>query len=69
MRQWMQESVLQTANAGVLISDKGPLYLYIIQQCTFLHSKSCMQDSLLQTACAGTAISEGRLQCLSNRRL
>ena len=49
IRLWMQESLYQTANAGVSISDTGCRRLYIRQR---------MQETLYQTADAGVSINQ-----------
>ena len=78
IRHRMQETLYQTFNAGVCITNnecrglyirQGSICLHMIQWCMFLHCKSCTQESLLQTAAAGVAMSDTGLRCLSNRRL
>ena len=63
----MQETLYQTFNAGVCITNngcrsfyirQGSVCLHMIQWYMFLHCKSCTQESLLQTAAAGVAMSD-----------
>ena len=49
MRQWMHESLYQTADAGDTLSDSG---------CRSLHIRQRMQETLFQTAEAGVSQSE-----------
>ena len=65
MRQRMQESLYQTADAGDSLSDSGCRRLSIRQpmQETLYHQR--MQVSLHQTADAGDSLSDSG--CMSNR--
>ena len=55
----MQETLHQTADAGVLLSDSG---------CKRLSIRQRMQETLYQTADAGTSLSDSRYEKLSIRQ-